>query len=342
MSIPPELLAEIYSCCRDQESFERLTNLIFDLLNPSKISDDLTRPTSQIVDGSSSYSLQTERLITLGQLIASTAHEINNPVSFVYGNIVHLQQYAVDLTMLIHEYRQQLQLSHPNLTPWMENLEHEIDLDFVLEDLPKTLTSMRMGLERIRNLVGALKNFSRTDMAVPSPCQLQDTLANSLVILQPRTHARADGKVIQLIENYEAIPLVECFAGQMNQVFINLIGNAIDALESHQLGEAFQPVIVITTALHPEGDRVMITIQDNGPGIPDAVQPQLFNRFFTTKPPGKGTGLGLSIVQDIITQNHRGEIRCQSSPEGTIFEIVLPIQHHLLGAAENNPPEKAS
>ncbi|HEY9689512.1 MAG TPA: hypothetical protein V6D46_05920, partial [Coleofasciculaceae cyanobacterium] len=128
MSIPPELLSEIYDCCRDQESFERLTNLIFAILNPSKISDDLTRPAPEQADNSSLHSLQTERLITLGQLIAGTAHEINNPVSFVYGNIVHLQQYIVDLTMLIYEYRQQLQLNHPDLAKHMESIEQDIDL----------------------------------------------------------------------------------------------------------------------------------------------------------------------------------------------------------------------
>lgn len=342
MSIPPELLSEIYSCCRDQESFERLSGLIFDLLNRSKPENGLIQAASKSSEQHSPHSLQTERLITLGQLIASTAHEINNPVSFVYGNIVHLQQYTADLTTLIHAYRQQLQLHNPGLKQRMDDLEHDVDLDFMLEDLPKTLTSMKMGLERIRNLVGALKNFSRTDVAIPSPCQLQDALVNSLVILQPRTRSRTDGKVIQMIENYEAIPPVECFGGQINQVFINLIGNAIDALENHQLGEAFQPTIVITASLHPKGDRVLVTIQDNGPGIPDSIRPQLFNRFFTTKPPGKGTGLGLSIVQDIITQNHRGEIQYQSSPKGTTFKIVLPIKHHLAQTKDINHPEKAS
>ena len=336
MSIPPELLAEIYDCCRDQSSFERLTDLIFAILNPSKISDDLTRPAPQESDGSLSHSLQTERLITLGQLIAGTAHEINNPVSFVYGNIVHLQQYTTDLTMLIGEYRQQLQMVHPDVAKTIQSLEQDIDLDFVLDDLPKTLTSMKMGVERIRSIVGALKNFSRTDMAVPSPCQLQDGLTNALLILQHRTHSRADGKVIQIIENYESIPFIECYYGQINQVFINLIGNAIDALENYQLGESFQPVIVITTALHPGGDRVVISIQDNGPGIPEAIQPQLFDRFFTTKPPGKGTGLGLAIVQEIVTQNHQGEVLCQSSSEGTTFQIVLPIKHPSSVSEDNN------
>jgi signal transduction histidine kinase len=278
---------------------------------------------------SSDQRFQSERLMTLGQLMADTAHEINNPVSFAYGNLVHLQQYIRDLTHVFEQYRQQLQSLDPDRIAELKMIEQEVDLDFLLEDLPKTTASMKLGLERVRTILSSLKNFSRTDGKEPQACDLNESLTSSLLILHHRLKIRSDGVPIQITENYATLPPVECFIGQINQVFINIIGNAIDALEDYRIGEAFHPRIDVTTALNSTGDRVVISIVDNGPGIPETIQAQLFDRFFTTKPPGKGTGLGLAIVQEIITQNHRGEVICRSSSAGTTFEIQLPIRQKL-------------
>ncbi|TAD80562.1 MAG: sensor histidine kinase [Oscillatoriales cyanobacterium] len=364
---PSELLPELRKCCCDHAAFERLLKLLLVMLPPdhdpefhavlieaisgaesaaySDIADTPDRvdaintknlPSEQVVasaalgKGNPNQSLQSERLMTLGQLMAGTAHEINNPVSFVYGNLVHLQQYIQDLINILEQYRQQLKSIDSDRSAKLQILEQEMDLEFLLEDLPKTAASMRLGLERVRTIVNSLKNFSRTDDHQPKMFNLNDSLTSSLLILHHRLKMRSDGITIQVIENYANLPPVECFIGQINQVFINILGNAIDALEEYQLGTAFQPTITLKTVVHDSGDRVVISIADNGPGIPETIQAQLFDRFFTTKPLGKGTGLGLSIVQEIITQNHDGQVICHSTAAGTTFEISLPLRHRLM------------
>ncbi len=359
VTILSELLPEIRKCCCDRAAFERLLQLLLEMLPPDrhpeiqalfaaanaspestdyadaiKVQNQPPDPaTADLALGKGDVdpapSFQSERLMTLGQLMAGTAHEINNPVSFVYGNIVHLQQYIQDLTNILEQYRQRLKLIDPDRSEELKILEQEMDLDFLLEDLPKTTASMRLGLERVRTIVNSLKNFSRADDHQPRSFNLNDSLTSSLLILHHRLKMRSDGIAIQVIENYANLPPVECFIGQINQVFINILGNAIDALEDYQLGVSFQPTITLTTTVHESGDRVIIAIADNGPGIPSAIQTQLFDRFFTTKPPGKGTGLGLSIVQEIITQHHDGQVTCHSTAAGTTFEITLPIRHRL-------------
>lgn len=343
-----DLLPEIRKCCCDRAAFERLLELLFEIVPPDhhsaihalvveaksninhlEIQPDQSAAEAPWVECDRDQDLQSERLMTLGQLMAGTAHEINNPVSFVYGNLVHLQQYIQDLTRILEHYRQELKLMDPNRSTHLKTLEQEMDLDFLLEDLPKTTSSMRLGLERVRTIVNSLKNFSRADDHQPRSFNLNDSLTSSLLILHHRLKIRSDGITIQVIENYANLPPVECFIGQINQVFINILGNAIDALEDYQLGASFQPTITLTTTVHESGDRVIIAIADNGPGIPSAIQAQLFDRFFTTKPPGKGTGLGLSIVQEIITQHHDGQVTCHSTAAGTTFEITLPIRHRL-------------
>lgn len=182
---------------------------------PSRMGQQCADPDAD----SSNQLFQSERLITLGQLMAGTAHEINNPVSFAYGNLVHLQQYIRDLTHIFEQYRQQLQSLDPDRIAELKMIEQEVDLDFLLEDLPKTTASMKLGLERVRTIVSSLKNFSRTDGKEPQACDLNESLTSSLLILHHRLKMRSDGVPIQITENYATLPPVECFIGQINQVF---------------------------------------------------------------------------------------------------------------------------
>jgi two-component system, NtrC family, sensor kinase len=266
--------------------------------------------------------IQAEKMSSLGQMVAGVAHEINNPVNFISGNIEYVNRYAKDILALIDLY----QSAYPQPTAKIATWQDGVDLDFVRADLPKILASMKMGADRIREIVLSLRNFSRLDEAEMKRVDIHEGLDSTLLILQHKLKGSISG--IQLVKQYGQLPLVDCLAGQMNQVFMNVLGNAIDALETHYADgppTAVRPTITITTAALSE-ERVVIRIADNGPGIPLAVQPRLFDPFFTTKPIGKGTGLGLSISYQIVVGRHGGELRCHSVPgQGTEFWIELPI-----------------
>ena len=281
--------------------------------------------------------IQTEKMSSLGLLVAGIAHEINNPVSFIYGNIPHATQYTQDLLHLIDLYRQE----YPQPTPIIQAQEESIDLDFISEDLPKLMNSMQMGAERIRQIVLSLRNFSRLDKAAREPVDLHQGIDNTLLLLQHRVKAKAGRPKIEIVKEYGELPLVECYAGQMNQVFMNILGNAIDALEelnderlqvkglSHNVQPTQEqpttPCIRIGTQLKDD-NTVLIRIADNGPGMTAQVQQQIFDPFFTTKSVGQGTGLGLSISYQIIVDKHGGQLKCVSTPgEGTEFWIELPV-----------------
>ncbi|QIR37202.1 HAMP domain-containing protein [Tolypothrix sp. PCC 7910] len=274
--------------------------------------------------------IQAEKMSALGQMVAGIAHEINNPVNFIYGNLTHLNTYTQDLMSLLEIY-QQYMLNPP---PAIEQKLNQIDLEFLTQDLNNLLHSMQIGAERICEIVLSLRNFSRLDEAEIKTVDLHQGLDNTLLILRHRLQATAGSKAIEIIKDYGQLPLVECYAGQLNQVFMNLLSNAIDAVEQSHSGktwqeiESYPPRIQICTQLK-NTNYVQVTITDNGIGIPEQVRSRIFDPFFTTKPIGKGTGLGLSISYQIITQKHKGKLECTSiSGQGTKFCIEIPIHQH--------------
>ena len=280
---------------------------------------ELQRTQSQII--------QSEKMSSLGQLVAGVAHEINNPVNFIHGNLVHTQEYAQDLLEFVQLYRQH----YPNPAEEIQIAAEEIDLEFLQEDLPKMLSSMKMGTDRIRQIVLSLRNFSRIDEAEFKAVDIHEGINSTLLILQHRLKDRPERPSIEVIQDYGSLPLVECYAGQLNQVFMNILTNAIDALENGNASRTFQDIqanpnqIKIMTSV-VDGRWVQIAIADNGPGIPQDIQQQIFNPFFTTKPIGKGTGMGMSISYQIVTEKHNGKLECFSTPgEGTQFVIQIPI-----------------
>jgi signal transduction histidine kinase len=268
--------------------------------------------------------IQTEKMSALGQLLAGITHEINNPVNFIHGNLTYAAAYTQDLLNLVAIY----QANQP-IGPLPSNLQaalETMDLAFLTQDLPRVITSMQVGAARIQEIVLSLRNFSRIDEAAFKPVNLHDGLESTLMILQHRLKAQSDRPAIAIVKKYGDLPGVACSAGLVNQVFMNLLSNAIDALESaYQAQLIQQPEIQIWTEITPLA--VLVRIIDNGTGIPEPVQSRLFDPFFTTKPVGKGTGLGLSISHQIITEKHGGKLECNSTPdEGTEFRIWLPLQ----------------
>jgi two-component system, NtrC family, sensor kinase len=274
--------------------------------------------------------VQSEKMSALGQMVAGVAHEINNPVNFIHGNLSHISQYTQDLLRLLEAYQNQ----YPNPPQSLQDEIDDVDLDFLNEDLTKILQSMKVGSDRIQDIVVSLRNFSRLDQAEVKPVDLHQGIDNTLMILQHRLKARAERPAIEIVKEYGELPLVECYAGQLNQVFMNLLSNAIDALEESNAGRSFRDIveqpnrILIKTSKTAE-DRVQIAIVDNGAGIPEQVRSRLFDPFFTTKPVGKGTGLGLSISYQVVAEKHDGKLWCDSTlGEGTKFVIEIPIHRN--------------
>ena len=291
-----------------------------------------------------SLMVQNEKMVSLGQLVAGVAHEINNPVSFIYGNVMHAETYFQDLIKMLEIYQQE----YPNPTPAVQDGIDDVDLNFLLKDLPRLLQSMKIGAERIHQIVLSLKNFSRLDETGQKQVDIHEGLESTLLILQHRFKETAGHPRIFLIKEYGNLPKFQCYPGQLNQVFMNIIGNSLDALEEAMengkwttknmspLTYCPSPTIKINTAfIEGKGseDRIVIRISDNGPGIPIEVQKRLFDPFFTTKNPGKGTGLGLSISYKIVVEKHGGKLSCISVPsQGAEFVIEIPVaQNNTVG-----------
>ena len=268
--------------------------------------------------------IQAEKMSSLGQLVAGIAHEINNPVNFIYGNLSYASQYIEDLLALLETY----QKTYPDGTPEIIEQSEDIDLNFLVVDLPKLLNSMQIGAERIRQIVVSLRNFSRLDEAEKKKVDLHEGIDSTLLILDHRFKTKGKDNSIKIIKNYGVLPPVECYAGTLNQVFMNILSNAIDALESNSNTKEYKEgkLIKIQTEITQE-KWVAVRICDNGMGMPVNVQQHLFEPFFTTKPVGKGTGLGLSISYQIVVEKHGGRLHCNSKPgEGTEFIIEIPIK----------------
>ncbi len=278
--------------------------------------------------------IQNEKMASLGQLVAGVAHEINNPVNFIFGNLTYIDNYTQDLLDLIRLY-QEYYLVPPQA---IQERTEEIDLDFVAEDLPKILDSMRMGTERIRQIVLSLRTFSRLDESQMKAIDIHEGIDSTLLILQHRLKGKTSHQPIKLDKHYGTLPLIECYGAQLNQVFMNILSNAMDALEERAKGDpAFQPRLTIATA--QQGQMIHICIRDNGNGIPRNAQNQIFDPFFTTKPIGKGTGLGLSISYQIVVDRHHGKIEIDSQlGQGTEFRITIPHRHPTLHPTPSASP----
>lgn len=274
--------------------------------------------------------IQAEKMSSLGQLVAGIAHEINNPVSFIYSNIHPASNYAHNLIELINLY----QKYYPNPPHTIADLTEDMDFDYLASDFSKLLESMKNGATRIRDIVKSLRTFSRLDEADLKEIDIYENIESTLVILQNRLNGRAGRPEIHVIKNYSKLPPIECYGGLLNQVFMNLLVNAIDAIEQrrqsleHTEKLDYIGTIAITTCI-PSKDRITISIYDNGCGMTHQVKEKIFNPFFTTKPVGKGTGMGLAISYQIITENHQGHLQCFSTlGKGTEFKIELPVRNH--------------
>jgi signal transduction histidine kinase len=272
--------------------------------------------------------MQQERLSSLGQLVAGIAHEINNPVGFISNNITPAKDYFADIIKILRLYQQHFP------EPGEEIIEESeaIDLEFEIEDLQSILDSMQVGADRIQTLSAALRNFYRSQSEKKAIADLHDCLNSTLVILNHRLKSNDIRPEIQVIKSYGDLPTIACYPGQLNQVFMNILANAIDALEESDHGRSYQEIqaqpnqIRICTELSGDRQQAIVRIADNGKGMTPEIAQQVFERSFTTKALGKGTGLGLAISQQIVEEVHGGQLNCTSTLDrGTEFAIVLPL-----------------
>ncbi|MEK0178884.1 MAG: hybrid sensor histidine kinase/response regulator [Oscillatoriales cyanobacterium] len=273
--------------------------------------------------------IENEKTSNLGELVSGIAHEINNPITFIYSNLTHIQTYATDLIELLRMYQEQL------INPSQEILQKQQDMDveFLLDDFLKIVSSMRTGSDRIRQIILSVQEFSRSDRSGWQLFDVSDGLENTLLLLQHRLPAREGRRDIKVVKDYGNLPQIECYAGQLNQAFLNIMNYAIDALEesSQQLNESeainFKPVIWIRTQV-VSGQRIAIEIADNGIAMSEEVKTKIFERFFITKPAMDASTIGLAISYDIIVEQHKGELKYFSQAgKGTQFRIELPQRH---------------
>ncbi|MEB3340443.1 ATP-binding protein [Okeania sp.] len=262
--------------------------------------------------------VQQEKMSSLGQLVAGVAHEINNPINFIHGNITYVEEY----TQVLLDFVELVQQCYPNPTPEIEDWAEEVELEFLQEDLPKTINSIKMGTKRVRDIVLSLRNFSRLDESDLKKAEVHDGIESTLLILQSRLKQKLG---IEVVKHYSDLPLIECYPGQLNQVFMNILANAIDALETSEGENKLRQITIHTSQVDEKW--VKIAIADNGCGIPPEIHNQIFNPFFTTKPVGKGTGMGMAISYQIITEKHGGKLTFSSTVgTGTECTIQIPIK----------------
>ncbi|MEO1298338.1 MAG: response regulator [Cyanobacteria bacterium J06636_16] len=273
--------------------------------------------------------VQFEKMATLGNLVAGVAHEINNPIGFLNGSVNNAKDHVEDLLGHLTLYQQH----YPNPAPAIQDNAEDIDLEFLSEDLPKLLDSMQGATDRIKSISTSLRAFSRSDTEHKVSANLHEGIDSTLLILKYRLKASELRPAIQVIRNYGELPLIDCFPGQLNQVFMNLLSNAIDAVEESNHGRSLEDIqaspnqITVTTRISEEQNHIQISIADNGPGISADVQPKIFEQYFTTKSVGKGTGLGLAISYQVITEKHSGTLSVNSQPgKGAEFVISLPLK----------------
>lgn len=316
-----ELLARIKTHLQLRNLRKTLENRVADRTAAlSKALKDLQESQIQLV--------QTEKMSALGQLVAGVAHEINNPVGFIHGNLGHASVYFQSMAKLIELYQQHY--PHP-----VAEIQEEIaamDLQHILSDLPNLISSMKEGVQRIRNISTSLRNFSRADSDRKVYCNIHDGIDSTIMILKHRLKASEFRPNIEVIKNYGDLPELECFSGQLNQVFMNILANAVDALEESNLGRSYIEIetnpnqIWIQTSLAEDKNNVLIRIKDNGVGMLPEIREKIFDHLFTTKPVGQGTGLGLSIARQIVVEKHGGSLEVNSAPDqGSEFIIKLPI-----------------
>ncbi|NES02045.1 MAG: hybrid sensor histidine kinase/response regulator [Okeania sp. SIO2F4] len=270
--------------------------------------------------------VQNEKMVSLGNLVTGIAHEINNPLGFIGGNVRVAQEYLQDLFAGLSLYQK-----HSHLDDEIVEKIEDLDLEFLVEDFPKLIASMQEGYDIIRNISTSLRTFARTDIENKTEFNLHDGIDSTLLILKYRLKANENRPAIEVVKNYGALPLVKCYTGQLNQVFMNLLANAIDALDESNEGKTFQEIekepnrIRIETELSEDNKLAIVSIADNGTGMPEEVKVKIFEQGFTTKAVGKGTGLGMAIAHQIVTEKHGGMISCDSKVgQGTIFTIIIP------------------
>jgi signal transduction histidine kinase len=281
--------------------------------------------------------IQSEKMSILGQLVAGIGHEINNPIGFIAGSLTYLEEYTTNLLRLVSLQQKKL----PDLDPEIEDLVAEIDLDYIHEDLPQLLSSMSQGVHRLKDISLSLRTFARSDITSQVEFQIHEGINSTLMLLKHRLKGHGNRPEIKVITEYGDLPPISCYPGQLNQVFMNIIANAVDAVDEPKcnnypqgmqidpalVNASIPPTIYITTSVDPQGENVTICIQDNGCGMPLEVQSRIFEQSFTTKPVGKGTGLGLAISYEIVVNKHHGDINFSSSPDtGTQFVLTLPIK----------------
>jgi len=271
---------------------------------------------------SQSQLIQREKMASLGSLVAGIAHEINNPANFIAGNLVHIGQYSLGLLDLLKLYEK----SYVEVPEEIEIKSRDLDLEFIAQDLPQILSSMQLGTDRISQIVLSLRNFSRHDESEMKIVDLYEGIENTLMLLQHRLKKGNDRPEILVFKQYRHLPQINCYPAQLNQVFMHLLSNAIDAVElQFEINPQLSPQLRIKAELRPLSETIVIEVIDNGIGMDEAVIDRIFDPFFTTKPVGKGPGLGLSVSYQIVTENHHGKLTCRSAPnQGSTFQLELP------------------